>query len=362
MIVSSTIRRLALSVGFICGSFIGPISAAEFSLAEETDLIGSPSQIESVYADTLIDIARTHQLGYEEIRLANPGVDTWLPGEGTEVKLPTQFVLPDANRSGIVINIAEYRMYYYFQVDGAQWVRTFPISIGRMDWGTPLGRASITKKVKNPSWYPPRSIRDEWAADGRELGTHVPPGPDNPLGEYALRLSIPGYLIHGTNRPAGVGMRVTHGCIRMFPEDIEWLFPKVPVNTPVRIVNQPIKLGWSGNELYLEVHPPLEEGGASEDTDDGEIIQQAPKELIADSLGSSVTDIIELYVQATQDRAASVNWELVDRIYEERLGVPVKIGDAIERLPSDAELESSKNDAGVVFIEFMQNKESDADT
>jgi len=337
LIVSSTIQRLALCVGFLCASLAGPIAAAEYSLAAEDGLIGSPGRMVSVYEDTLVDIARTHQLGYEEIRLANPDVDAWLPGEGTEVRLPTQFVLPNAKHDGLVINIAEYRMYYFFKAEGEQRVRTFPISIGRMDWATPLGRAAIVKKVKNPSWYPPQSIRDEWAADGRELGAHVPPGPDNPLGDYALRLSIPGYLIHGTNRPAGVGMRVTHGCIRMFPEDIEWLFPKVPVDTPVQIVNQPIKLGWSGDDLYLEVHPSLEEGGASEEDAEGEIITQAADEAPVGDNSSSVTDIIELYVRATGDRAASVDWELIDTVYEERLGMPVKIGTANERLSMDDE-------------------------
>ncbi len=244
------------------------------------------------------------------------------------MRLPTQFILPDAQRSGIVINIAEYRMYYYFEAGGNEWVRTFPISIGRMDWGTPLGRASITTKVENPSWYPPQSIR--------ELEAHVPPGPDNPLGEYALRLSIPGYLIHGTNRPAGVGMRVTHGCIRMFPEDIEWLFPQVPVNTPVRIVNQPIKLGWSGDDLYLEVHPPLEEGGASEESADGTIVVQNPDEDSAAVDAGSMTDVTEIYIQATRERGAIVDWELVNSVYAQRLGIPVKVGVADERIPMEA--------------------------
>ena len=336
MKISAVNWRLPIFIGFLCGWFASPLSAAEFNLAGGDDLIGSPGRMVSIYEDTLIDIARAHQLGYEEIRLANPGVDVWIPGEGTEVRLPTQFILPDAERSGIVINIAEYRMYYYFEAGGHEWVRTFPISIGRMDWGTPLGRASITTKVANPSWYPPQSIRDEWAADGRELEAHVPPGPDNPLGEYALRLSIPGYLIHGTNRPAGVGMRVTHGCIRMFPEDIEWLFPQVPVNTPVRIVNQPIKLGWIGDDLYLEVHPPLEEGGASEESADGTIVVQNPDEDSAGVDAGSMTDVTEIYIQATRERGAIVDWELVNSVYAQRLGVPVKVGVADERIPMEA--------------------------
>lgn len=346
MRISAVSWRLPIFVGFLCGWLAGPLLAAEFALVGGDDLIGSPGHIASIYEDTLIDIARAHQLGYEEIRIANPGVDVWIPGEGTEVRLPTQYILPNAQRVGIVINIAEYRMYYYFEAGGNEWVRTFPISIGRMDWATPLGRASITKKVANPSWYPPQSIRDEWAADGRELAAHVPSGPDNPLGEYALRLSIPGYLIHGTNRPAGVGMRVTHGCIRMFPEDIEWLFPQVLVNTPVRIVNQPIKLGWVGDDLYLEVHPPLEEGGASEESADGTIVVQNPDEDTDAVDKSSMTDITKVYIQATRERGANVDWELVNAVYEERLGIPVKVGVADERIqmeenPVQADLQPS---------------------
>ncbi len=332
---SLAIWRLTLCVGLLAGIGASSLSAAEFSLSTEDDLIGTPGRMVAIYEDTLIDIARAHQLGYEEIRLANPGVDAWLPGEGTDVHLPTQFILPIAQRTGIVINIAEYRMYFYFAAGGEEWVRTFPISIGRMDWATPLGRASVVKKVRNPSWYPPQSIRDEWAADGRKLDAHVPPGPDNPLGDYALRLSIPGYLIHGTNRPAGVGMRVTHGCIRMFPEDIEWLFPQVPVKTPVRIVNQPIKLGWFGDDLYLEVHPPLEAGGASEEGVDGTIVVQAREEMTVDGDDWSMTDITEIYIQTTRERAAIVDWELVNRVYEERLGIPVKVGIADESKPAD---------------------------
>ncbi len=290
-------------------------AAAKFVVDDSAAVIGQVGQVRSVYENTLIDIARVHGLGYEEIRIANPGVDTWLPGEGTDVRLPTQFVLPQVRRRGLVINIAEYRMYY-FVPDGDQTVvQTFPISIGRMDWETPLGRSSIVKKVRNPAWYPPQSVRAEWAADGRTLGSRVPPGPDNPLGAYAMRLSIPGYLIHGTNRPAGVGMRVTHGCIRMFPEHIERLFPNVPVNTVVEIINQPYKLGWSGDDLYLEVHPPLE----------GEGIDEAGN--------WTLTSITQLYIDVTKDRAADVNWTLVNEVYTARLGIPVKVGRAA-RMPS----------------------------
>lgn len=286
---------------------IEPLAAREYILADTDSVFGELASIQSIYEETLLDIGRRHRLGYEEITRANPTVDAWIPGDGTVVSLPTQFVLPQAPRKGLVINIAEYRMYYFVKQNDQLVVATFPISIGRMDWQTPLGRSSITNKVQKPAWYPPASIREEWAADGRELGSMVPPGPDNPLGEFALRLSIPGYLIHGTNKPDGVGMQVTHGCIRMFPEDIEWLFPKIPVKTPVQIVNQPSKMGWSGEDLFLEVHPSLAQPDA-------------------EGNARSLTEITEAYVKATQDQPAEIDWELVNEVFQRQSGIPVKVG------------------------------------
>lgn len=300
-------NRVPLSIVAALAFWSGVVVADEFILPKAHDVIGAVGIVQSSYEDTLLDIGRRYSLGYEEMRRANPDVDMWLPGEGTDVKLPTRFVLPQAPRTGIVINIAEYRMYYFTAQNDQSVVATFPISIGRMDWGTPLGTSSIVKKVRDPAWYPPASIRAEWAADGRVLEATVPPGPDNPLGEYAMRLSIPGYLIHGTNRPAGVGMRVTHGCIRMYPEDIEWLFPKIPIDTPVEIVNQPYKLGWFGDELLLEVHRPLEQGEMEEPT---------------------LTSITELYVWVTRDKPALVDWELVREVFREQQGIPVVVGHA----------------------------------
>ena len=305
------LRQAGLSIAAIIMAAI-PLAAAEtFALEEGQDVMGAPGIVQSSYEDTLLDIGRRYGLGYEEIRRANPTVDVWLPGGGTTIHLPTQFVMPQASRVGLVINIAEYRMYFFSTMDDQTQVASFPISIGRMDWGTPLGRSSIVKKVVKPSWYPPASIREEWAADGRVLESRVPPGPDNPLGDYAMRLSIPGYLIHGTNRPAGVGMRVTHGCIRMFPEDIERLFPAVPVNTPVQIVNQPYKLGWFGEDLYLEVHAPLAENEASETSGD-----------------LTLTSITRLYIQVTRHRSAVVDWDLVEKVFQDQRGIPTVIGHA----------------------------------
>lgn len=227
----------------------------------DVDLVGKIQVIRAQKEDTLIDIARRYGLGYEEIVKANPGVNRWVPGEGTLIVLPTRYVLPTAPREGIVLNVSEMRLYYYPKAKKGEKpvVMTFPVSIGRMDWKTPLGETKIVQKLKDPAWYPPESIKAEHAADGEILPDMIPGGPDNPLGRYALRLGIPGYLIHSTNKPYGIGMRVTHGCVRMYPENIETLFPLVATNTPVRIVDQPVKAGWLADTLFLEAHGPLEE-------------------------------------------------------------------------------------------------------
>ena len=238
-----------------------PLSAAVYDLpAEGHDVVGAVATIIAAYDDTLVDIARRHGLGYQDIVRANPGVNVWLPGEGTEIVLPNRFVLPPGPRVGLILNLAEFRMYYFPEAKAGEVakVHTYPMSIGRMDWETPLGNTSIVAMAKNPAWYPPQSVRDEHAADGDPLPRVVPPGPDNPLGTRALRLGIPGYLIHGTNRPAGVGMRVSHGCVRMFPEDVEFLFDRIRVKTAVRIINVPVKIGWDGETLVAEVHTLLE--------------------------------------------------------------------------------------------------------
>jgi L,D-transpeptidase ErfK/SrfK len=226
------------------------------------DIVGEPYSVAATEQQTLLDIAREHGIGQEEIIIANPQVDRWMPGAGTLVTIPNQHVLPDAPRSGLVLNLPEMRLYL-FQDDPQGFgdtVVTYPVSVGRMDWKTPLGTTKVIKKQRRPSWRPPESVKQEAKAQGEPpLPDVVPPGPDNPLGEYALRLALPGYLIHGTNKPWGVGMRVTHGCVRLLPEHIAELFTRVPVGMPVHIVNQPVKFGWYGDTLYIEVHPPLDE-------------------------------------------------------------------------------------------------------
>ncbi len=227
----------------------------------ENDVVGQVQILIAREEDTLPEIARRYDLGYEEIVTANPDVDPWLPQAGTRIVLPTQFILPSGPRQGIVLNLASMRMFYFPRPEPGQpqEVITHPIGIGRVGWSTPLGDTTVTAKARDPVWYVPASVRKEHAEAGDPLPAVVQPGPDNPLGRFAMRLDIPGYLIHGTNKPFGVGMRVSHGCIRLYPEDIERLYEKVPRGTRVRIVNEPYQVGWLDGELFLEAHAPLED-------------------------------------------------------------------------------------------------------
>nr|WP_179951230.1 L,D-transpeptidase family protein [Halomonas lactosivorans] len=235
-----------------------------YPLPERGDVIGEDYVVEVEGDETLLDVARKHNVGYEEIRRANPDVSVWLPGEGTEVVIPGRFILPPVEREGIVINVAELRLYYYPPTEGDEppRVETYPIGIGREGFDTPLGKTEVTMRLEDPAWYPPSSVREEAAERGEEAPAVVPAGPDNPLGSHAILLDIPGYLIHGTNQPDGVGMRASRGCVRMFPEDIESIFGRVPVGTQVQLINQPIKAGWDGDMPYVQVYEPLGEQDA----------------------------------------------------------------------------------------------------
>lgn len=246
-----------LLIGTILGLVFFPVTATTFNLADDnTRIIGHNLIVFSHKEDTLLDIARRFDVGYNEIVTANPELDPWLPGTGKRVIVPNRFILPDAPKKGIVINLAEMRLYYYppKKKGQLQQVITHPIGVGREGWTTPIGKTRIIQKKKDPTWTPPASILAEHLEKGDPLPRVVPAGPDNPLGAYAMRLGMPGYLLHGTNRPFGVGMRVSHGCIRLFPEDIEHLFGIVAVNTPVEILYQPYKAALDGTDLYLEAH------------------------------------------------------------------------------------------------------------
>ena len=292
-------------------SLCGPAAATVYELPENgTAVFGSDERIKSTYKDTLLDIARRYSLGYEEIIRANPGVDMWLPGEGTDILLPGRRILPPGPREGIVVNLPEHRLYYFPKTRKGEKpvVITYPVSIGKMDWSTPLGETHVVSKQKNPAWYPPESVRKEHLANGDPLPRAVPSGPDNPLGDYAMRLAVGNgtYLIHGTNNPMAVGMAITHGCIRMYPEDVAALFPLVPLGTPVWLVNDPVKVAYADGELLLEAHPPVDAEGQTVEPNLEQLSQ-----LLDKALGSDT---------------AAIHWDLARATLQAATGMPAVVG------------------------------------
>ena len=297
------------------------VSANIFNLPEDPNegVIGSapekPFYTTARQEDTLLDVAREYNIGQNEIVLVNPDVDRWLPGTQAAILIPTSRVLPNTPREGLTLNLPEYRLYYYSK--DQKTVQTHPVSIGRQDWNTPLGKTRVIQKKENPTWTPPESIKKEHAEKGEILPDVVPAGPDNPLGLFAMRLGVPGYLIHGTNKPFGVGMRVSHGCVRMYPEDIEKLFPEVEVGTPVYIVNQPVKVAWWNKKIYIEVHPQLE----------GE-------ELAYDILYEQTMALIkETFFKHNYLDELVVDGEALRTALEKKDGLPVAITKTVEKKP-----------------------------
>lgn len=272
----------------------------------EQSLVGRTESYVARYEDTLLDVARRFGMGISEMRLANPGVDLWLPGEGAQIRLPSRFILPAGPRSGLVVNVPEMRIYYYPK--GESVVHTWPISIGRVGWETPLGRTRIVRKAVRPTWFPPDSIREEYLERGETLPRVVRPGPDNPLGSHALYLGLPAYLIHGTNRPYSIGMRVSHGCVRMYPEHVEKLFEMAEPGTPVTLVHQGVKAGWAGDELFIEVHPNVD----------------VPDEEARPSLSEAVRSIIAATPEGGPP--STVDWKRVKEALATANGIPVAVG------------------------------------
>lgn len=239
-----------------------PVASHEFSIdTAREDVIGTLQIVTANKEDTLSDIARRFNLGYEEIVSANPDVDPWLLEEGTEIVVPTQFVLPNAPRTGIVVNLPAMRLFYFpkARTGEPQKVITHPLGIGRVNWRTPEGTTRIVSKTENPAWIPTPSIHKEYAKNGNPLPAVVPPGPDNPLGAHILKFAWTNYAIHGTDKPPSIGLRGSSGCLRMYPEDIARIYNDVPIGTVVRVVNQPHLFGWRGQELYLQAYPILED-------------------------------------------------------------------------------------------------------
>jgi L,D-transpeptidase ErfK/SrfK len=286
-------------------------AATVYTLAHPDDAIfGEDQTVETVYEDTLYDIARKFSLGSEELIRVNPGIDPWIPGAGKQIVIPGRHILPPGPHEGIVVNLPEHRLYYYPKPKRGQpqEVITYPVSIGKMDWRTPLGLTHVIAKQKDPTWYPPESVRKEHAAAGDPLPASVPPGPDNPLGAFAMRLAAGNgtYLIHGTNNPIAVGLPVTHGCIRMYPDDVAALFPLVPVGTPVRLINVPIKVAWVDGELLLEAHPPVDAEGQS--------------------FEPNLDQFSDLLRAAVGDTTVAIHWDYAREVLQKADGVIATVG------------------------------------
>ncbi len=283
------------------------IPVHEFSLSPGQNLIGELASITSAENDTLSDIGRHYGLGFNDIANANADVDPWTLTAGQNVLLPLSFILPEAPHKGIVLNLANMRMFYYPK-NSASTVLTYPVGIGRQGWNTPLGQTQIVAKKANPAWTVPVSIQQEHQALGDPLPKIVQSGPENPLGDYAMPLGFSGYLIHGTNKPYGIGMKVSHGCVQLYPEDIETLFSKVEIGTPVNIVHQPYLAAWRDDMLYLEAHPPLDKWDKQT-----KLLQK---------------DIRKKLQQLASAKGAEVDWNKAERILQRADGIatPVLIG------------------------------------
>lgn len=297
-----------------------PVATHKFEIeAKSGDVVGYVQKTIIGKEDTLPDIARRFDVGYEELVLANPGVDPWLPGVGREVVVPTQFVLPAAPRQGVVINVAAMRVFYYapHKKGEPQTVYTHPLGIGRVGWKTPEGTTKIVSREKDPVWVVPKSVRDEHAADGDPLPDKVPAGPDNPLGQYAFHLGWPSYLIHGTNKPYGVGMRVSHGCMRLYPEDIAVFFDLIPIGTKVTVVNQPYLFGWRNGTLYLQAYAVME--------DDSRDWSKNRKRLLANLLSPKLRQKIE-------NQGGDIDWQRVGDLAHSPRAIPVPVTGAHDGL------------------------------
>lgn len=304
----SSCGNLRLALGWTVVALVYFVALAQAAWAEEPgsgEMVGELRRYEVTDTDTFAAIARQNGLGFVELIAANPGVDPWTPAVGTSLVLPTAHLLPEAQRVGIIVNLAEQRLYY-FAGDGAE-VATYPIGTGRSLFETPVGNTRVVRKRENPTWTPPASIR----AERPDLPTVVPPGPDNPLGTLALDLSWSGYLIHGTINPLGIGRRVSHGCIRLDPADIRSLFDLVEVGTPVTIVDQPLKTARIRGQLYIEVHPTQ--------------AQADELEAFGSFTPQPLGDWERRITEAAGSQVQRINWPLITRAVKERRGIPIRV-------------------------------------
>ncbi len=273
-----------------------------FTVSAADSVVGSLGKIELREGDTLSNVARHFGLGYDEITAANSSLDPWVIQDRTVAWLPAQFILPKAARRGIVINLAAMRLFHFPAADGGAKVVTYPVGIGKEGRSTPTGTMAIAQKKKDPTWRPTPNILSDHLKRGDPLPAVVPPGPDNPLGQYAMYLTTPRYLIHGTNKPYSIGLRASNGCIRLYPENVEKLFPAVAVREPVTIVNQPYLIGSKDGVLYLQAYQPHEEVNAS-----------AAKQRVRADL------------KTLEQEGKHLDWPKINQILAEEHGIPMPI-------------------------------------
>jgi L,D-transpeptidase ErfK/SrfK len=278
------------------------IERNEFSVAKGDDVIGRLAFISLKKGDTLPDIARHFSLGINGVSAANPGVDIWVPKAGERIMLPLSFILPDAHRKGIVLNLAAMRLFQFKGDSESLAVLTYPVGVGTEERPSPTGQMYVERKAFRPTWHVPASIAEDHRKKGDPLPATVLPGPQNPLGECALYLSKSTYLIHGTNKPASIGLRATNGCIRLYPEDVKKLYENTPVKTPVCIVNQPYLIGQRKGVVYMEVHAP-------------------PEDLDADEFNKVYTKLRNI----EKESGRTLDWSKVKKVLAEARGIPVPI-------------------------------------
>lgn len=289
-------------------SLSAEVSAESYPLpAAGNQLVGEIQYVEIRAEETLLDIARRYNLGYNEITAANPGVDPWLPREGTSIQLPTRFVLPAKPWEGVVVNISEMRLYYFPPPQNGETpkVITHPIGIGREGRATPVGKFQVMMKIENPNWTMPVDVHADLQAEGIHKARLVPPGPDNPLGDYAMMLNSDGIFIHGTNKPYSIGMRVSLGCLRLYPEDINQLVWLVPKGTAVRIIDEPYKFGKENGVLFMEAHAPIPRDGAEAVT--------------------NLTPVVAAVVESEVGTLYPAQWDYIIALAARHTGVPIPI-------------------------------------
>ncbi len=292
-----------------------------FYIEKNSMVIGDIRKVRVSESETVADMTNRYESGFQDLLIANQNSHHWAPTANSEYTIPSKYVLPEKDYNGIILNLAELRLYFY--IPGTDLyentkVITLPVGIGRLDWKTPLGETFIKSKVKNPTWYPPKSIILEHEERGEVLPRQVESGPDNPLGYYALKLNVDGgYLLHGTNKKHGIGMMVSHGCVRLRNKDIETVFYNSFIGTKVKIINAPIKLGEHNDFLYMEVHAYNNKEVYSNNVQNLLTTENIYKPVVA------VMDFLE------NNPNFSINWKDVFKTYEESSGIPVIIGKKI---------------------------------